>query len=65
MCIRDSSYDGNVYRVDAASAGFQRAGDRIDSTSGTEGTPTQVRVDVRGLDGVWLPTCLLYTSRCV
>lgn len=50
------SYDGNVYRVDAASAGFQRAGDRIDSTSGTEGTPTQVRVDVRGLDGVWLPT---------
>ena len=50
------AYDGNVYRVDAASAGFQRAGERIDSTSGIDGPTTRVSVTVQGLDGTWLPT---------
>ena len=50
------SYDGTVYRVDADSAAFQRAGQRIDSSSGVTGATTQIRVVVKGLDGIWLPT---------
>lgn len=50
------AYDGNVYRVDGSSAGFQRAGERIDSTSGLDGPTTRIGVTVTGLSGVWVPT---------
>ena len=50
------AFDGNVYRVDAASAGFQRAGEHIDSATGLDGPTATVTITVSGLTGEWVPT---------
>lgn len=48
------AYDGDVYHVDSASAGYQHIGSRVD-VGGRDSEPTNVAVTIGKYSGIWLP----------
>ncbi|RNI22283.1 transglutaminase-like domain-containing protein [Flexivirga caeni] len=50
-----NSYDGNVYGVAGAAAGFYRIGDKYDSFTPGRGTEQALKLQIMGYDGPWLP----------